>query len=54
MEGARWDKRRKSLADQEFGAMFDPMPMIGFVPYEIKELSLKEQKKLPKPVQTYQ
>jgi dynein heavy chain, axonemal len=54
LEGSRWDKKRRSLLDQYDGVMYDEMPPITFIPVEIKELTARELKRMPKQVPSYQ
>ena len=54
LEGARWDKKRRSLLDQYDGVMFDEMPPIAFMPVEMRDLTARELKRLPKQVPSYQ
>ena len=53
LDGARWDKKRKSLQDQTEGVMYDEMLPIVFTPTENRELTLREQRKVPKQVEKY-
>lgn len=53
LEGARWDKKRRSLLDQYDDKMYDKMLPIAFIPKAIKTGGIKEAKKSAKPQQTY-
>ena len=53
LEGARWDRKRRSLADQQEGVMYDDMLPIAFSPVEIRELTGKETKKALKAAVVY-
>lgn len=53
LEGARWDKKRRSLLDQYEGVMYDKMLPIAFIPKENQPSNAKEVRKGHKPVQTY-
>ena len=53
LEGARWDRKRRSLADQQEGIMYDDMLPIAFSPVEIRELTGRETKKALKAAVVY-
>ena len=57
LDGAKWDKKRKSLADQDLGTLYPEMPLISFnpLPKDDKYYNMKEQviMKWIKKVETY-
>lgn len=53
LEGARWDKKRRSLLDQYDGELYDKMLPIAFIPKEVKPTLGKETRKAARQVATY-
>lgn len=53
LEGARWDKKRRSLLDQFDGVLYDKMLPIAFIPKEVKPTIGKEMRKAARQVPTY-
>jgi dynein heavy chain len=53
LEGARWDKKRRTLADQFENVMYDEMLPIIFTPVVIREPTGRESKKLQRQQQVY-
>jgi dynein heavy chain len=53
LEGARWDRKRRSLLDQFDGELYDEMLPIAFIPKEVKLTVGREVRKAARQIPTY-